>query len=420
MTLPPIVSLGPRPSTEVLVEPVGPVESLAPRAASPGYSAARAGLAGALLGYLLVVVLTITLAPFDFHAPDPARWTLSEWTVLDLTANVLLFLPLGFLLRQGGDPVVARRDRLALRAVVLGLVLSASIEAMQLGLPDRYASPWDVLTNVAGAWLGALAYDRVHVRLDPAAVLGRLGLELPLMGLVYLLVPLGWLSAVAAPGEPARWWLLLCLGLFGASVLGAVQRRHFAPAGASSARGMAVAGGIGMVVAALPALNARPLFVAGLAAVVALFTWHRAAMAEGPGAERRFELATLVRAAPFFATYLLLLPLVPPAADPMLQRTTILAVVEVVAAFTVLGFMTAEAWGRRELPFRQTVPVVTGIAAVAAAVVASLRAGGPPTEAQMPETVAALLAALYGGWLYHLQRERVRELLHGRRLARRA
>jgi VanZ family protein len=410
MSVPPIASIQPRPSSGALAHRG---ERPTPYfVATRTESSARAGLAGALLGYLLIVILAITLSPFDFHAPDPTRWTLSEWTVLDLTANVLLFFPVGFLLRQGGDAAVARRDRFALRAVVLGFVLSANIETAQLGLPDRWSSPWDVLTNTAGAWLGALVYDRVHQRLDPAAVLGRLGLELPLMGLAYLLVPLGWLSAVAAPSEPTRWWLLLCLGLFGASVLGAVQRRHFAPLGAFSARGMAVAAGVGMVVAALPALNARPLFVAGLAIVVALFTWQRATMADGT-AERRFELATLARAAPFFATYLLLLPLVPRPTDPLLQRMAILAVVEVMAAFTVLGFMTAEAWGRRELPFRQTVPVVTGVAGIAAAVVAGLRAGGAPTAAQMPETIAALVAAIYGGWLYHLQRDRVRELLHG-------
>jgi hypothetical protein len=136
-------------------------------------------------------------------------------------------------------------------------------------------------------------------------------------------------------------------------------------------------------------------------------------MAESPAADRRFELATLLRAAPFFVTYLLLLPLVPQPTDVTLQRTAILGVVEITAAFTVLGYMTAEAWGRRELPFRQTVPVVTGVAGIAAAVVAGLRAGGAPTAAQMPETIAALVAAIYGGWLYHLQRDRVRELLHG-------
>jgi VanZ family protein len=410
MTLPPVVSAQPRPSSGALAQPGG---RPAARAVAPEQSEARTGLASALLGYLLLVVLAITLAPFDFRTQGAARWTLSEWTVLDLTANVLLFLPVGFLLRQGGDVELARRDRLALRAVIFGLVLSASIETAQLWLPERWSSPWDVLTNTSGAWLGALLHDRLHARSDPTALLGRLGLELPLMGLAYLLVPLGWLSAVAAPVEPTRWWLLLCLGLFGASVLGAVQRRHFARLGAFSARGMALAAGAGMVVAALPALNARPLMVAALAVAVGLFAWQRAAMAESPAADRRFELATLLRAAPFFVTYLLLLPLVPQPTDVTLQRTAILGVVEMTAAFTVLGYMTAEAWGRRELPFRQTVPVVTGVAGLVVTVVAVLRAGGAPTAEPTLQTVAALVAAIYGGWLYHLQRERVRELLHG-------
>lgn len=83
----------------------------------------------ALLGYFVVVTLVITLVPFRFEMPDRLHVMLSG-TVLDTSANVLLFLPLGFLFR---------------------------------------------LARPAGAWLGALLCDGAVKRVGPGAELvGRL------------------------------------------------------------------------------------------------------------------------------------------------------------------------------------------------------------------------------------------------------
>ena len=376
-------------------------------------------LAGALLGYLLVVALVITLAPFDFRVPAELRVRTDVWTVLDVVANVLLFAPVGFLAAQLGarTPVTPLRiPAPALWAIAVGVGASVVIEAAQLFVPDRFSSPWDVLANGVGTGLGVAAYEWVRRRLDPSRVVGQLGLELPLMGLVYLLVPLGWVDALVLAAHPGRWPLPLCLGLFGGSVLAAVQRRHFGPAGLLSAPAIGLVAAAWSVVCSLPALTTRPQLVALVASVVAAFTWYRAAEpapAPGPSVERRFEILALLRAAPFFGAYLLLLALTAPDADADLRRPVILNLVETLGAFTLLGYMTAEALGRLELPFARSLPWVLLSAAVAALSLAAARSAGAPSLAAWGGVVVALAAAAYGGWLYTTQRRHVRTLARG-------
>lgn len=90
--------------------------------------------------------------PFAFlFAPWPAYVT-----GFDLALNVVAYLPLGLLL------VLALHPRQhGLPAVVVGTAaaacLSVAIETLQNYLPTRIASNLDVMTNVAGAFLGALA-----------------------------------------------------------------------------------------------------------------------------------------------------------------------------------------------------------------------------------------------------------------------
>lgn len=383
------------------------------------------GLAVALLVYLLAVTATVTLAPFEFAWPDRLRMYPSEWTVLDLVANVLLFFPLGFVGAMAWPRLAANGAR---RALIFGAIVSLSIESAQLFAPDRYSSPWDVLTNATGAWAGARMLMLVSRRLDPATVVGQLGLELPLIGIVHLLIPLGWLSGLAVGASPMRSFLLLCLGLFGGSVLGAVQLRHFGPAGLFSPSGMAAAAAGWFVVATLPALNSQPREVVLVAVLVALFTWHRAGggsrrFGEGAvgdsgvgasiGRDRRFEQAALMRAAPFLIAYLLFLPLTE-ASSVRLERHQVLRIVETMTAFTVLGYAVAEAMGRREFHFRQAAWRVAAFALPTALAMATLRAVGVPPVAESQAILPAVAAAIYGGWLYDVQRRNVRALVSRR------
>lgn len=78
------------------------------------------------------------------------------WTGFDVVANVLGYMPLGFLLalsalRTGRAAHAIRNAGLA------GLGLSLAMETLQLFLPDRVPSNLDLMLNAAGGGVGALS-----------------------------------------------------------------------------------------------------------------------------------------------------------------------------------------------------------------------------------------------------------------------
>jgi hypothetical protein len=272
---------------------------------------------------------------------------------------------------------------------------------------------------------------------------GRLALELPVMGLIYVTLPLCTLAAltVGAPGVPAaldrggvgivhaagvtvRTVALPFLGAFGGLLLGTVWRRQLAPAAIHAGRtappaGGALAAALWFALGALPALATRPgAFAAGLAAAAL----SAGLVGRGDHAalriERRFEAEALARATPALVAYLLLLPLGEVALGAGgSSKLDILRRVETLAAFTVGGYLLSEAWGRRELRYRH---VAWRVAVVAAAAVLALRGVGAlagTLPASLATSSALVLAAGYGGWLYHLQRAHVRALVAARATA---
>ena len=94
-----------------------------------------------------------------------------------------------------------------------------AIEFTQLFIPGRYASAIDVITNGVGAWLGGLIFVLLAKSLKEERTDRLPAMELPLMNLVYLLIPLMWLTGLATGGEVLRWLLVVLLGLFGGGVL---------------------------------------------------------------------------------------------------------------------------------------------------------------------------------------------------------
>jgi VanZ family protein len=391
-----------------------------PLAAPTSSAQTGARLGAALLALVLAVVLVITLQPFQFRWPTAFR--VSTHTVpFDIAANVALFVPLGFLYRLARPPGARLPREAAARVFALGLALSAAVECAQLLEAERFASPVDVLTNGLGALLGAWLHAALAARLRAgAAVVGRLALELPLVSLVYLLVPLCVLDALTIGDDLGRLALLAALGLFGASILGAVQGAYLAPAGLLSARAAAVAACGWFLIGALPAVAMRPALVVPLTLAVATTAWlratrtERAARSPAARADRRFELVALRAAAPFYGAYLMLLPLTMDAGvGPLdgLTRVMILRTVESLTAFVVLGFVLAEALGRGERPYREDARLVALWSLAAALLSAVLRAGGVPTPSATVGVAVALCASTYGGWLYHLQRAHVRHLV---------
>jgi len=99
-------------------------------------------------------------SPFDYLAAPWPRYV----TAFDLGANILGYLPYGFLCALALHPAVRGLGAFAV-AVASALALSLGLEAAQSYLPARVANNLDVLCNVAGAacgaWVGTLAAPQI-------------------------------------------------------------------------------------------------------------------------------------------------------------------------------------------------------------------------------------------------------------------
>jgi len=113
------------------------------------------------MGYALFIVYA-SLSPFsnwrnqgiNFSDVLTAQLSLS-YTAFDATANMLSYLPLGFLV------ALTLRARLgtvlsAVLALLTGIMLSACMEFLQLYLPSRISSNTDLISNSVGTFFGAL------------------------------------------------------------------------------------------------------------------------------------------------------------------------------------------------------------------------------------------------------------------------
>jgi VanZ family protein len=372
-----------------------------------------------LLGYFLFVTAVITLAPFRFTLPVEARLS---WLVDpgDVIANLLLFVPLGFLFRVTAPPS-SRKSHWS--AVGAALLASATLESLQLYLPGRFPSPVDVLANTFGAWLGSQLHSRIAAHLDGRLVRG-LALELPLMNVVYLLIPLLWLDGFAAGHDARRLVLSPLLGLAGAIVLAAVWRHRLAERGVLSPPRLAWLAAGWYVVGAAPGLIRRPLLVLGGAVLVAVVAWLEAARPAPLAPERRFELPTLRRVWPLLVGYLILSALWPLPWTPgswrggwgigdiadMPSVVSMLRALEYLAAFTLLGYTVAESRGRREESTGHRLARLAIACFVATAALELLRGFHPEHAASLLVLLFTGAVGLYGGLLYRMQLRVVREV----------
>lgn len=122
-----------------------------------------------LAGAYAALVVYASLYPFSgWRDQEIAPWEFlyagwpKYWTGFDLAANVVGYVPLGFLLalsflRRGNPRYFASHPNLAgiVVAVLAGGALSFCMEALQSFLPSRVASNVDFGLNVAGTLVGA-------------------------------------------------------------------------------------------------------------------------------------------------------------------------------------------------------------------------------------------------------------------------
>jgi len=367
-----------------------------------------------LLGYVALIILLLTLNPFYVALPEHVAFRF-ESSLDNLIQNILLFLPIGFLFRL----TTGRRG-----VLLLGAGLSFSIETTQLFIPARTSSIVDILANTLGAGLGAVVYDVIAGRIVITSVtLHRLRLETPLMGLIYLLVPLLWIDVLALQEAPNRWILTGLLGLCGAIIFSDLFRHWWASVNFQATGYASLASGIWFLTGVSPAILQSSymwLLELGVMLLTALTTILRPLIKD-----RRFERNTLKRLLPILGVYLCLLTIGFPfnpfgawhgffgftdrATDSSLS--SLYPRVEYLAAFTVVGYLIAEWRGRLELPFMKTLPrlvlVVTSIALLLE-ILSGFQSG---RGASLTRLLLAVAGALFGGTIYHLSRAHIRFLL---------
>ncbi len=385
-------------------------------------------LGRAVLGYLALVTSIITMAPFRFQW-TPAHGLTDIWNWSDLIMNVLMFVPFGFvyqLTRPRGAPPDWPR------VVVLGAAVSGTIETLQLFSPTRFSSLLDLATNTAGAALGAWAFVRLARRLEDDTAVQSLALELPLMGLVYQLIPLCWLIGLGSDGG-ARRIFVLPVAAFAGAILGTVHAAYLAPDRHLDRRWL-VAMALGwVIVAVVPGARGDvDLICAALTLTVGIALMRSIATTRDRAvdAHRRFELPTLRLVLPLFAAYLALSSLWPlDAATPVwhwivalapsqveLTQPVVYRLLEHVAAFTLAGYVIAEFHGREARGLRDAAPRVALWAGGISLLLEVARGWYPEIGASVLLWLFTVIAALFGGWLYLLQRDHVRALVERRRL----
>lgn len=388
-----------------------------------------------LLLYSLAVVVLATLAPYRFAWPESFA-LMGFDTARDVVLNVVLFLVPGYLYQMAA---CRSSDRLCARALIAGLVFSAAIEMVQVFLPGRHTSFVDLATNGLGAWLGALAYQRAGAVLN-RRLRGKLTLELPLMCIPYLLTPLMWLSGITSRGAEHA-LVIPALGLLGVCVFISVWANREPENRPLSASQLVLVATGWFVVASLPSALRAPGFAVLSAVTIAAIAYGLISLrwlevGSGPrrpaSRERRFERRTVIRLIPIFGLYLIALALRPwtgltsswqfsiglSSIPDALGTVEALAVLESVAAFTVMGYLIAELRTRTQDPVWLTQLAVGLIGFVLAGAVNATRGFHVDHNASLLMQGFMTGAALFGAAIYRSHLALVIRITNARRAAR--
>jgi glycopeptide antibiotics resistance protein len=87
--------------------------------------------------------------------------------VMPVVANLVLFVPWGFLMFISLYTVDRPTIQTYVLTILLGLTFTVTVEAVQYFLPDRVADVNDIILNTAGTLLGALlGHARLRLRFE--------------------------------------------------------------------------------------------------------------------------------------------------------------------------------------------------------------------------------------------------------------
>ena len=375
----------------------------------------------ALLIYMCIAVVMITLVPFEFRMPERFHVTWST-NFTDFFTNILLFVPVGFLLN------LTRRentDFFCLQALALGVLLSLAVESAQVFIPGRYPQVIDVITNGFGAWLGGFIFTLLKKWLQEERA-GRLfAPQLPLVGLLYLLIPLMWLNALATGQEEARVWFLLLLGIIGAGLICSVYVNRFKHTGTFGYTKLSVFVFCWFFISALPLLINFPLKIVYFGIVIIFIVQILARLAgNGAAREKRFEIPTIKKLLPIYIIYLLLLAFWPTTItagewqnrvifEELIFEERIVLIfrfVEFIAAFTLLGYIIAEMRGRKNETVEKTLGWTFFITAVAAIFIEIIKTYPALNNLNVLSIIIIISASIYGAVIYRLQLSAIERL----------
>jgi glycopeptide antibiotics resistance protein len=367
-------------------------------------------LGTALFAYMMIIILVITLAPFRYHLPQKYG-LIWFWNYKEVLQNVFLFMPFGFLLHT----IFGKNSPYYLFKVLLaGMLLSVFVELNQIFIYRRMTSLIDVAANASGAFLGALFYIGLKKRLSNIS--GKIILEIPLMNLLFLLIPLLWLSGLAIGNEVQRVVLFLPLGLMGALLISDVFHNRAQNQNVIN-KALFVLLFLGwFITGSLPALLEFPktilLFSAVLGMFVLLFIFVPKKKLQ---ADTRFELRSLKKIVPVYFFYLILLnrwpiklfsfnydfAFVPPDLFSNSDLDFIIRTIQLFSSFTIVGYILYQYLNRAHPTHTVTKLIVSLL--IIALVIELPRGFHPSQQAAFINVFFDFFWGLFGALIYILQ-----------------
>ncbi len=368
-------------------------------------------LSSALFLYMLIIILLMTLMPFNFRIPD--KFVLfMKIEIWDFIKNIFLFIPIGFLHRLSGKRNLSPS---CLKELLMGIVLSSLIEFLQLFLPDRYSSLADILSNGIGAFAGGWICMIISRRLNEKNVLKLFTLELPLMSIIYLLSPLLCFNGLLNSTVNSRLPSLFLLGIFLSRIFASLYMNRLAYSTNLGGTTVSIAAAAWFTFFSFPTLLKFPLHVAGIALLVFLSVIIQIRFNRVPS-DSRFEVATIKSALPFYIVYLFLLMRwthflkfpewkLPIAFHYLRVPSGLmeLSFVEFLAAFTLMGYITAMIHTRSQSPLPSAACWATGIPLVVTFFTILQRGTLPSVLSAAFPFLAGTVFSLAGVLIYNLQ-----------------
>jgi len=293
------------------------------------------------------------------------------------------------------------------------------LEAAQILVAGRNPSPVDVVVNGCGAWLGASVQQRMGRRLASTAP-WALGLELPLLAVLFMLVPLLLVNSLVQI-HPQRWWVTLPLAPFAALIASSLFRHRLAQLSQLSTLRYSLIVGLGFALGVLPGLLMAPWWGILCAGASAALSWLLIGSgADFSGSDRRFEANTVRGALPCFGVYLATLSTFPWNHLPFLHgldlskewttRYLVLTHVEGLTAFTLLGYMLSELQARASVSDTRSVMRASLYATPVCALFELARSSDLALGARGGSALLLVLAAAAGAAIHRGQLHVAREL----------